>query len=385
MTVHTHSQSRKPAICVVIPAPEGVGDPADMAREVQRHCPVIIVGPGQLIEPVDEGRQKDSVIHVPLPAGSTRESALRQGLAKACEMEFSHAVTMNWKVHAPGDVPLLLDAVGSDPEAVWIGVGHGGLRPQAGITTRVALACHRLAFRINTDISLSNPSSTFRAYPLHYGEFITRNLARKSNEHELLIDAAWSGIPLRELTVRTSDVSTRTAGRSLLGDILLPLRLFVGPGKSRAQKITALVRHELRAHATPRRAAASLAAGVFIGFLPIYGFQVMILMGLSFLFRINRPLALLGVCVTSPPLVPIVAAAALGIGRLVLCLPFVNICSSCTDSILLQSAVAFALGSAVLALVGAPAAYLVAWPLFAKLLTARRQSAAVRSVSKRDG
>ncbi|MDD5675452.1 MAG: DUF2062 domain-containing protein [Chitinivibrionales bacterium] len=75
------------------------------------------------------------------------------------------------------------------------------------------------------------------------------------------------------------------------------------------------MRLEFARHRTPGHAAFSLSIGVFFGFFPIYGFQVIALMALSFALRINRPLALLGVYVSNPPTYPFIIALAVWVGK----------------------------------------------------------------------
>jgi uncharacterized protein (DUF2062 family) len=62
--------------------------------------------------------------------------------------------------------------------------------------------------------------------------------------------------------------------------------------------------------------AVSLAVGVLFGLLPIYGLQVITLLGVSIVFRMSKLLAMLGVSISSAPFLPFWIAAGIGVGKL---------------------------------------------------------------------
>jgi len=104
---------------------------------------------------------------------------------------------------------------------------------------------------------------------------------------------------------------------SLLKKIFLSFLLTDLPGATWKDRLIAFFARELSAHLTPKRATASLTLGVFIGLLPIYGLQLILLFSLCLMLRLNRPLAFLGVNVSTPPLLLFIIAAAIGIGKII--------------------------------------------------------------------
>ena len=84
------------------------------------------------------------------------------------------------------------------------------------------------------------------------------------------------------------------------------------------QKITTIVKNELRANTSPPRASLSLALGILIGLSPFYGVQNIMVIMLAFLFRLNRPLGLLGANISILPLVPFWVAAGILTGKLII-------------------------------------------------------------------
>ena len=56
----------------------------------------------------------------------------------------------------------------------------------------------------------------------------------------------------------------------------------------------------LHLHDSPRRTAAAFALGVFFGFSPFLGLQILLSFGLAFLFRLNRAAVFLGLNTNLP-------------------------------------------------------------------------------------
>lgn len=71
--------------------------------------------------------------------------------------------------------------------------------------------------------------------------------------------------------------------------------------KIAARKFVALLLTEGR---DPRRAAAAVFFGLFIGIVPIYGFQTLAAIGVALLFRLNKPLTVAATFINNPLLLP---------------------------------------------------------------------------------
>jgi uncharacterized protein (DUF2062 family)/2-polyprenyl-3-methyl-5-hydroxy-6-metoxy-1,4-benzoquinol methylase len=68
----------------------------------------------------------------------------------------------------------------------------------------------------------------------------------------------------------------------------------------------------------PGRAAAAVFIGVFIGIVPIYGFQSLAAIGLAVAFRLNKPLTFAATFVNNPFLQPFLVVGSVQLGHLVL-------------------------------------------------------------------
>jgi uncharacterized protein (DUF2062 family)/2-polyprenyl-3-methyl-5-hydroxy-6-metoxy-1,4-benzoquinol methylase len=76
------------------------------------------------------------------------------------------------------------------------------------------------------------------------------------------------------------------------------------------QFVTALLKERL----DPGRAAAAVFSGIFIGIVPIYGFQTLVAVGLALLFRLNKPLTLASTFINNPLLQPLIVVSSVELG-----------------------------------------------------------------------
>lgn len=66
----------------------------------------------------------------------------------------------------------------------------------------------------------------------------------------------------------------------------------------------------------PGRAAAAVFLGIFIGIVPIYGFQTLAAVGVALLFKLNKPLTVAGTFINNPLLQPLIIVSSVELGYL---------------------------------------------------------------------
>ncbi len=79
--------------------------------------------------------------------------------------------------------------------------------------------------------------------------------------------------------------------------------------------------HLARIRSEPDEVARGMALGLFIGFTPTFGFQMLLALLFAFLLRQNKVAALVGVWVTNPLTAPLIYGLEYKIGRIALGLP----------------------------------------------------------------
>ena len=108
------------------------------------------------------------------------------------------------------------------------------------------------------------------------------------------------------------------------------------------QFATALLKENL----DPGRAAAAVFLGIFIGIVPIYGFQALAAVGVALLFRLNKPLTVAGTFINNPLLLPLIVVASVDLGCFLRGSPFPPWnASSLTGAHLKEELLAWVIGS----------------------------------------
>ena len=121
----------------------------------------------------------------------------------------------------------------------------------------------------------------------------------------------------------------------------------IGRFQTRArQLIAALLKEKLE----PGRAAAAVFVGIFIGIVPIYGFQTLAAVGAALLFRLNKPLTVAGTFINNPLLQPAIIVSSVEIGYFLRDGSFRAFhLSALTGAHMKEEMLAFVIGSVVLA------------------------------------
>jgi uncharacterized protein (DUF2062 family)/SAM-dependent methyltransferase len=113
--------------------------------------------------------------------------------------------------------------------------------------------------------------------------------------------------------------------------------------RTRARQFAALL---LKENLDPGHAAAAVFLGIFIGIVPIYGFQTLAAVGVAFLFRLNKPLTVAGTFINNPLLQPLIVVASVDLGCFLRGSPFPPLnASSLTGAHLKQELLALVIGS----------------------------------------
>jgi glycosyltransferase involved in cell wall biosynthesis len=191
---------------VVIPLFDHAATIGDVvARALAQGLPVLVVDDGS----VDGGAQtaRDAGALVVAHAGNRgKGQALLTGWAEADRRGFSHALCLDADgQHYPEDIPLFLRAGESEPDAIVV-----GSRPMDGPhvprSSRVGrkVSDFMLFAAAGHEIAGARPDTQcgYRLYPLRHVCRLGLIGRRYEFEMEVLVRAAWLGVPLRPIAIR---------------------------------------------------------------------------------------------------------------------------------------------------------------------------------------
>lgn len=312
-------------ILVVIPVYNNVGTVMDVIRRVKGYLTHILVvndgsddGTGELLE------REEGIMVLTHVRNEGKGRALQDGLAYARENGFRYALTIDADgQHFASDIPDFLKAAEAEPDTLWVGARNLTEDNMPSKNT-FANKFSNFWYHIETSLSLSDTQSGYRLYPLARLDVQEWYYTAKYEfELEILVFAAWQGIPVRNIPVHVyyppaaERVSHFRPFRdftriSLLNTILVLICLFYIYPRNLLRKCTMtnlrlfLDRYLLHPKDSNKKIVLSVMLGVFMGIVPVWGYQMIVAVILAQFFRLNKVLTLIASNISLPPMIPVI-------------------------------------------------------------------------------
>ncbi len=260
--------------------------------------------------------------------------ALRTGFAVALKHGYDFAVTIDSDgQHFAKDLPLFLDKLEREKDAIIIGARNLHEDNMPGKNT-FANKFSNFWFKVETGITGPDTQSGYRLYPLYLMKSMHFFGTKYEFEVEVLVRSSWRGINIRWIPVHVyypppeQRVSHFRPGPdfsriSVLNTILVfwaflyikPRDFFVR--MSRLENVKELLRQNLfNKDESIMKKSASIGVGVFMGIVPIWGFQMAVALLLAAVFRLNKALTIIASNISIPPMIPIIVFLSFLLGRL---------------------------------------------------------------------
>jgi uncharacterized protein (DUF2062 family) len=310
-----------------------------VVREAKSRFPVIVVNDGSTDETPIILAAETGITVVTLPSNEGKAAALGAGFDRARELGFTHAITIDADgQHSTAELDGFAAACRREPEAFIIGV-RDLKKEGAPPPRRFSNAFSTFWFRFETGVPLTDTQCGYRCYPLKTLERLRVKAKRYAYELEVMVLAAWAGVPLVALPV-TSDYRAPTSNRSHFQQwrdtlqisrahsrlamlaFCMPalLRRVMARGELRdlpkRQRVRTVLRHLFSEHTqTPGRLAAAVGLGLFCGIAPIWGWQMVVAALLAHRLRLNKAIALSASNISFPLAAPFILAAGLVLGH----------------------------------------------------------------------
>ncbi len=319
--------------------------------------------------------------------------ALRRGLRAAADAGYDYAISIDSDgQHYASDLPVFIDEISRTPGALLVGARNMKVEH---VPTKSSFG-NRFSnfwYWVNTGIRLPDTQSGYRLYPVQrIGR--KRYFTRKYEfEIEVLVRAAWSGVPVRAVPV---SVYYPPAGErishfrpfkdftriSVLNTVLVTIALLWIKPRDLVRMLfsregwATLWRSLFRQpEESNLRKAASVGFGVFMGIVPVWGFQLAIGIPLAIILRLNKALFLLAANISIFPFTAFWLLASLAIGKWLLGYHDWSLeMGDVSLNRVRQEGLAFFFGGTVLALTLGALAWTITW---AGLALFRKRTAAV--------
>lgn len=267
--------------------------------------------------------------------------SLRRGFREAIERGFENAITIDSDgQHFADDIPAFVEASSGQPGALIMGNRN---MDQEGIPGRSSFGnkFSSFWFWFHTGIKLPDTQTGFRLYPLATLRTMRLATEKFETEIEVIVKMAWRGVRFVSVPVRVKyDPEERISHFRPFRDFsrisvlntwfflltlawYLPRRLL----KRLIEKgVINTIRDELSGPGeSDGRKAASIGFGLFMGIVPIWGFQLIVGIPAAIALRLNKILFFLAANISIPPMIPVIVYASYRVGEIFFSEPAVKI------------------------------------------------------------
>jgi glycosyltransferase involved in cell wall biosynthesis len=371
-------------VCVIIPTYNNKDSLVEVIEKtLSQGFHLIVVNDGSTDNTAEILNDYDSRLRlISYPVNKGKGFALQQGFAKACEEGFSYAVTLDSDgQHNPENIRLFVEKLNATGESVIIG-NRNLISGNIPAKNTFGKKFSNFWFLVETWKTCKDTQSGFRLYPLKplmKKHFYTN---RFEFEVELLVRLAWDDIPVNEIDIpviyfpeekRISHFRPVTDffRISILNSVLvifaylwfLPCLFFLRMRKKTWKELL------FNPEESSLKKAKSLAFGVFMGIIPIWGFQMITAFAFAAVLKLNKTLVLLASNISIPPMIPVIVFGSLWCGSLALntghVIKFSNdISIQSVGNMLFQ----YIIGSVILALIVSSMIFLVSYVFLSRIL-----------------
>ncbi len=321
--------------CVIIPTYNNAATLAAVIEDVAQYSNhIIVVNDGSTDNTVDIVKQFTAVQFISYEKNVGKGWALCKAFAYAADKGYKYGITIDSDgQHFAKDLPAFINKLEEEPNAVIIGARN---MEQASVPGGSSFGnkVSNFWFKVETGITSPDTQSGFRLYPLEPMKkmsFITR---KYEFEIEVLVRLAWKGVKVIAVPVtvyyapkeeRISHfrpykdffrISVLNTIIVIISFLYIKPRDFIRTLFSRKKMKKVLDEHLYNPHHSPQLKAISVAFGIFMGIVPIWGFQLAAAIFLAILFKLNKPLVIVAANISIPPMIPVIIFLSYKVGAL---------------------------------------------------------------------
>jgi len=327
---------RRLRCCVLIPSFNNAGFLPELLEELLASgAPLIVVNDGSTDQTAEILAATKGITLITFEKNKGKGAALKAGFKKALELGYDHAITMDSdSQHKVSDLPGFLEVLEKDNPVLVMGSRVLNQENVPG-KNRFANRISSFWFRVETGRRLKDTQSGYRLYPIRELENIKLISGRYEFELELLVKSTWKGIPPVEIPINVyyppgeERVSHFRPFKDFLRITLLNfLLVFMGLTyyvprnmfrKYRSKSLKQIFREDIVKSGTPKHIIAfSVAFGIFMGILPIWGYQLIVGFFLAHLLKLNKAIFFIAANISLPPMIPFILYLSYVTGSFVL-------------------------------------------------------------------
>ena len=248
--------------------------------------------------------------------------AIQKGFEKAMASGFRYAVTIDSDgQHYPSDIEILTQKAAEVPDSLIVGARNLIDEDLSGGSS-FANRFSNFWFEILTGIRLPDTQTGFRLYPLDLLKNMRFFTSKYEFELEVLVRAAWKGMniisapvkvyyPSREQRIshfrpfrdffRISILNTVFTFIALV--YVIPFRFLKNIRKENIREF--INKNIFLSQESNLHIALAISLGVFMGIIPVWGFQLILAITLAHLFGLSKLITAVAANISIPPMIPL--------------------------------------------------------------------------------
>jgi len=313
------------SVCVLIPTYNNAKTLKPLLEELLPFgLAIIVINDGSTDETENVLSQFAGLNRLTVSPNRGKGFALRRGFKEAVDRGFSHAISIDSDgQHYTKDLTVFIEGMKKNPGALIIGARN---MDQSAVPTKSSFG-NRFSnfwYKVETGIHLSDTQSGYRLYPLSELQKIRFLTNRFEFEIEVIVRAAWNGISVMNLPIsvyypppdkRISHFRPFTdfTRISILNTVLVCIALFYIKPRDLFRRLflqnqwkEVFIDELFDPAQTEMRKSVSVGFGIFMGILPIWGFQLVTAIFLAVLFRLNKGLVIVSAHISVLPMIPLI-------------------------------------------------------------------------------
>ena len=323
---------------------------------------------------------------------SGKGTALKNGLCKAKDDGYRYAITIDSDgQHFASDIPTFVKEIEETPDTLLVGGRNIQADNMPGKNT-FANKFSNFWFKLETGVKLPDTQSGYRLYPLQLMNVQKWYYTAKYEfELEALVFASWGGVEVRNIPINVyyppegERVSHFRPWRdftriSILNTILVLIALLWIYPRNFCRKLTKenikLFINNNITHSPDSnlRITAAVMLGIFMGIVPVWGYQMLIAFAIAHMLKLNKVITLVASNISIPPMIPFLIYGSYFTGCKILQVPIELTLSNITLESVKNSLIPYVVGSVIFAALCSVAVGLVVFGLLAVFRRKKRIS-----------
>lgn len=322
--------------CIIIPTYNNAQTLADVINDVLLYAaPVIVVNDGSTDETATVLKQFPNIEIISYSPNKGKGIALRTGITHAQEKGYRYAITIDSDgQHFAKDLPFFLAKIEQEPDSLVIGARNLNQENMPRKNT-FGNKFSNFWVLVCTGLNLPDTQSGYRLYPIQAMKAMRFFSSKYEFEVEVLVKSSWRGIPVASVPVHVfyaeegKRVSHFRPGKdftriSVLNTYLVTLALiWYKPIKFLSHFTPKNIRLFLKkqfldSSESIGRKSMGVAFGIFMGIIPIWGYQLVSALVLAHFLKLNKAIVGVAANISIPPMIPFLLYGSLKTGQFVL-------------------------------------------------------------------